>query len=420
MSYNHAYPQYFYNMALAAIIGLMISVSVHAENGGLLWSASTGESGNSDWHHSSPAITTDGIIYVGSSAGGLHAFNPDGSAKWKILTDIIISSAPAVGSDGTIYIGAVDKSLYAINPNGSIKWSLMTDTPIYSSPAIGLNGVIYIKSQYVLYAVHPNGTLNWSFNAGQSFSASPSLKMDGTIYLATYYKLYAVQPNGTVKWSFTANGGDTYPDTFDSTPALDENGNIYVGDRHNGIHVFDVNGNLKWSHNTLTRWSGASAVIGGDGTIYIGKSNGMLYAFNPDGSLKWNLQLDGSTRSTAAIASDGTIFLNTRFYVYAITPEGTIDWSRRLGTHLTMTSPAIGANGTVYISDFDKLYAIESDAGSLANSYWPKYGHNSLNTSNSYLDTDGDDVSNDDDLDDDNDGMPDEFEVANNLNLMQH
>ena len=56
-------------------------------------------------------------------------------------------SSPAIGSDGTIYVGSFDNNLYAINHTyGSEKWRFETGDWIYSSPAIGADGTIYVGS----------------------------------------------------------------------------------------------------------------------------------------------------------------------------------------------------------------------------------------------------------------------------------
>ncbi|MDB4805128.1 immunoglobulin domain-containing protein, partial [bacterium] len=55
--------------------------------------------------YSSPAIGSDGTIYVGSNSGNLYAINPDGTQKWAFETGGGVSSSPAIGSDGTIYVG---------------------------------------------------------------------------------------------------------------------------------------------------------------------------------------------------------------------------------------------------------------------------------------------------------------------------
>ena len=49
---------------------------------------------------SSPAIASDGTVYVGSNDNKLHAFNSDGSAKWTFTTGNWVDSTPAIGADG--------------------------------------------------------------------------------------------------------------------------------------------------------------------------------------------------------------------------------------------------------------------------------------------------------------------------------
>ena len=43
---------------------------------------------------------------MGSEDYYLYAINPDGLLKWKYKTDGEIYSSPAIGSDGTIYVGS--------------------------------------------------------------------------------------------------------------------------------------------------------------------------------------------------------------------------------------------------------------------------------------------------------------------------
>ena len=114
------------------------------------WSYATG-----NVIYSSPTISADGTIYVGSSDNSLYAINPDGTKKWSYATGNGIYSSPAIGADGTIYVGSYDHSLYAINPDGTRKWSYATGNGIYSSPAIGADGTIYVGSwDGSLYAIH--------------------------------------------------------------------------------------------------------------------------------------------------------------------------------------------------------------------------------------------------------------------------
>ena len=40
-----------------------------------------------------------------------------GTVLWEFVTGGIVFSSPAIGSDGTVYVGSFDKKLYAIKTN---------------------------------------------------------------------------------------------------------------------------------------------------------------------------------------------------------------------------------------------------------------------------------------------------------------
>jgi len=143
---------------------------------------------------SSPAISSDGTIYVGSRDNKLYAINPDGTKKWEFTSEGWVDSSPAIGPDGTIYVGSRDHYLYAINPNGTLKWKFKTGGYVYSSPAIGTDGVIYVGSNDgKVYAVNPDGTKQWEFTTGARVVSSPSIGPDGIVYVGSHDgKLYAI------------------------------------------------------------------------------------------------------------------------------------------------------------------------------------------------------------------------------------
>ena len=97
---------------------------------------------------SSPAIGTDGTIYVGSWDNNLYAVNPNGSQKWACLTGGSVNASPAIGADGTIYVGSQDDNLYAINAaDGRQQWAFTTGSGIWTSPVVGANGTIYLAAE---------------------------------------------------------------------------------------------------------------------------------------------------------------------------------------------------------------------------------------------------------------------------------
>ena len=44
-----------------------------------------------------------------------------GGKLWKFETGGPVISSPAIGSDGTVYVGSFDKKLYAINGKSGVK-----------------------------------------------------------------------------------------------------------------------------------------------------------------------------------------------------------------------------------------------------------------------------------------------------------
>lgn len=194
------------------------------------WSMHIGQ--GIDAMYSSPAIGSDGTIYVGRVGGNLNAFNSDGSYKWHFVTGDSVDSSPAIGSDGTIYIGSDDGKVYAINPDGTKKWEFITEgymldgnliDDVNSSAAIGSDGTIYIGNDGGhLYAINTDGSKKWSYDVPGKIISSPIIDAQGKIYfgdsLGNFYKL---NNTGSKIWHFKARAG------IASSPAIGSDGTIY-------------------------------------------------------------------------------------------------------------------------------------------------------------------------------------------------
>jgi large repetitive protein len=331
---------------------------------------------------SSPAVASDGTIYVGTYPSKLYALNSDGTVKWSYSTGGDIRSSPAIGSDGTIYVGSSDAKLYAINSDGTLKWSYITGSAVNSSPAIGSDSTVYVGSvDNKLYAINANGTLRWSYTTGGAIACSPAVGSDGTIFVGSGDdKIYAINPNGTLKWSYTLDF-----QISNSSPAISSDGTIYAASLVR-LYAINPNGTLKWSYNPGGSIQKSSPAIGSDGTIYVGSYDTKLYAINSDGTLKWTYATGYSLADNSpAISSDGTIYIGGDLAskkLYAINSDGTLKWSYTAGNGFCKSSPAIASDGTIYAGPNDGyLYAFESGTGAgLANSPWPKFHRDLQNT----------------------------------------
>ena len=91
-------------------------------------------------------------------------------------------------------------------------------------------------------------------------------------------------------------------------------------------------------------------------------------------------QTGGYVGSSPAVAADGTVYVGSGDdYLYAINPDGSLKWRYQTGGYVG-SSPAVAADGTVYVGSANNyLYAIVGDSP-LADSPWPKFHHDNKNT----------------------------------------
>jgi outer membrane protein assembly factor BamB len=307
--------------------------------------------------------------------------NP-GTPIWEFKTGYVVRSSPAIGSDGTVYVGSDDKKLYAINGKSGFKlWEFETGHWISSSPAIGSDGTVYVGSvDKKLYAINgKSGDKLWEFETGSSVSSSPAIGSDGTVYIASWdNKLYAINgKSGDKLWEFET-GGDVF-----SSPAIGSDGTVYVGSDDNKLYAINgKSGDKLWEFETGSAVT-SSPAIGSDGRVYVGSWDNKLYAINgKSGDKLWEFETGGDVHSSPAIGSDGTVYVGSfDNKLYAINGKSGVKlWEFATGGFV-WSSPAIGSDGTVYVGSEDKkLYAIKTDSKGLAKSPWPMRGQNARHT----------------------------------------
>jgi len=93
--------------------------------------------------------------------------------------------------------------------------------------------------------------------------------------------------------------------------------------------------------------------------LYVGVWEKKFYAIYPDGSIKWSFTFleddEDVHQSSAAISADGIIYFGTNIgensggQIYAINPDGTLRWRKKIANDWIDSSPAIAPDGTIYI-----------------------------------------------------------------------
>jgi outer membrane protein assembly factor BamB len=126
-----------------------------------------------------------------------------------------------------------------------------------------------------------------------------------------------------------------------------------------------------WTDRNSSLYVDCCPAVGPDGVIYVtvsgsakylDASGGKLIALEPRGVEKWSFTTPIDIKSSPAIGADGTIYFGCRDRkLYAVSPIGKARWSYLTGAWVD-SSPAIGTNGVIYAGSWDgKFYAINPD-----------------------------------------------------------
>ncbi len=344
-------------------------------------------------------ITIDMPYYDAHSTdhGGatyLYALNSDGTKKWKKICSSVTEphfwgqTSPAIDSDGIIYIYVnvstsmpTNNAVIALNPSdGSEKWRYELQHAEYSiwpAPTVS-SGVVYAQSTDSLYAISSStGGFLWKASGGNSVITSPVINSSGDIYCGQGRYLIAYSSTGVKKLEFDAKA-DIY-----AQPVIGEDGTIYLvtsaknkTDTNKKAGYFwainSSNGSAKWmfdidqwmydEHDKEWKTSDCygPAVVGKDGTIYFTTEYKYLWALNPDGTMK---------------------------DIYDLTqmPSSGDNWT---GGQVTYSALVIDEEGILYRTDtatrnrknYCAILAIKTHSYGIANSPWPKGYKNNKNT----------------------------------------
>lgn len=327
--------------------------------------------------YSSPAIGSDGTIYVGSYDGNLYAFALNGQTSHVWATGGAIQSSPAIGDDDTLYVGSMDSNFYAFAPDGTTSHVWRTGGSIISSPAIGTNGNIYVGSMdWNLYEFLPNGTTGHIWQTQDYIESSPALNSVGSntyIYVASYDgSVYQFLPDGSTGKIW---GTESW---IQASPVIHSNGNIYVGSLDDGLYECDPSSDLP----AISIWPGniaSSVAILEDGNLCFGTQGGYFEIITTGGVEVDRFFLGGEINSSPAIGSDGTIYVGNSYGIlYAVSGSSSTALVQTAGS--VNSSPAVWG-GLIYVgSDDGNCYSIDDGlTNAVAYTAWPKFRHHNRN-----------------------------------------
>jgi outer membrane protein assembly factor BamB len=275
--------------------------------------------------------TTQTIAWEGHSSAESFCldFSTDAGRSWQILND-------------------------NVSPTGSLSWrvpqTIRSDACLIriapTSPQYALFGAS-TSSFFSIYpaALDPDIASRWR-TLGGNFQRTGRGRDPGP-------KL------GCIQWQF-----DT-PAIIAGGAVIGWNGRIHVATYDGRVCTLDADGRFLWACDIYDAILEAPTV-GDDGTVYVGSQSDGLHEIAPDGRLRRSYHV-GPMAGAPAILPDGRLIAAANVVNLC---EGKI-WSFWVPSYgLSFASPAVGLDGTVYVTAWDRpsLCAFEPDSLS------PKWG----------------------------------------------
>jgi outer membrane protein assembly factor BamB len=163
-------------------------------------------------HRAATPLVHDGVIYVGSSDGGLYALSPaSGAVLWRHNAGAGIYSGIRPHGELGLIFGTMDGSLVHLDLHARREiFRVRTGGGVVSTPLVSGDLLIAGSRDYNLHAFHlRDNTRAWKFSCWFSWIESSPVLREGVVYFGSsdYARLTALDPRtGRAHWSTRIHG----------------------------------------------------------------------------------------------------------------------------------------------------------------------------------------------------------------------
>jgi hypothetical protein len=304
--------------------------------------------------------TTTGIVFPHLATDGSRLFfgRSDDNMVCRLLPTGVLEACAgpyAPLTDGPILSGAM--AVVSAGGDGNDFWS---------QRLVAIPDAVPPKSPIVT----PQTTI---------FLAAPSIAPDGTIYASSSSGTMAARFDGS-SWS-TPQPALQWPILYFVQPTF-RDANTILFPETGGFDTFAIPAPGKITNTSvrksidLTAGVAFAPTIAADGTVLVAYDKS-LYATAPDGSIRWSrIFHDDQLTAPPAAGAGGILYAGMQSgQILAISvADGSTIWSYD-GTSRILGSLAPGCDGVLYAGTTAGIVALVMDAPGLANSTWPKAGH---------------------------------------------
>ena len=340
----------------------------------LLSACSGGPAHGSTW----PGLATDGsLIYLADGPFVYAVRLEDGREIWRYPAErnnkLVFYSTPAVTPDGLVIVGSAgaDHRLVALSPNDI---DPDTNAPFEAWEFTGA-GDYWVAAPLVhenkLFAVNADGNLYIiDLEDGRSSKEPTVIDLDGgrlwstpttdgeRVYITSLdHSVIAVDANTyDVLWRKDLGGA------VPGSAVPSDDGNLYVGSLASQLERFNPATGDHQPVLDAENWVWSTPRLDGD-TLYFSDVDGNFYSFNTStGRQNWNpIKPDGPITAGPLVREDYILIATESGSVYAIDRDGKEIWSEEVGGKI-YTTPIAAGDLTVIAPLETDFYMVALDA----------------------------------------------------------
>jgi outer membrane protein assembly factor BamB len=314
-------------------------------------------------------------FYTARVDGKVSSFDLAGTARWtcgplgSLNGSLALGLFSVAGQNVFAAIVAADANALATPPLDQRFYAVRDDLALLAVSAGSCTASNGVKASSVVQ--------NFQFDRG-----APVIALDGTIYSGAAQALVTAPFDG-ISWGAIATAATTrvqgQPALVESAPGVQ---NALVSGTDGHLDSLSFPGARMTGFPVQASFVAISApTIAEDGTIVVGSDDPRVIAISSAGTVRWRTTISARATTPPTHGAGGALYVGTTAGIVALQlQDGKILWT--FATRgAVRTPPALGCDGVLYFGDDSgAITALQTDSAALADSPWPRGGHDDHGT----------------------------------------
>jgi outer membrane protein assembly factor BamB len=216
------------------------------------------------------------VVAAGSQ---VYSVRRGGDVAWRFTAKGKIFTSPAVTDEGLVVVGSQDDHVHAVGAGGALAWSTDLGADVDGAAAIGDDGAIFVGTDRgEIVRLDEKGNIAWRTPVGGFVRGVLSIARNGDVLAGTYGPLprvVRIAPDGALRGAFGIRGTGAREFGIHGGPLEDADGALFFGAQDDAVYAVSSDGVVRFRYATdadvdapLTLLSdGALVVPSEDGTV---------------------------------------------------------------------------------------------------------------------------------------------------------